>query len=621
MAISEETQAIINRLKQEGDLLRNSGTNSVKSVKIELSKFNDAFGAIRDSMGLLSQDASNQAEIAKRNADLAALSEDERNAVLRQVAENSAAEARLNAEDLARREKESKERDRKDRSIFGKGGIIMSTLGTVGTLLGKGLLYGGGTILAYEFLGGFLESQFGIDIPTTSSIFKGMQQSLSAIDWEQFKKNMEFLASPTFLAIAGGTYAGGKILENAAELVQTGMLAKILQNQLTPDQADVGKASKTAKFSKIRLGIVGIVAGSIATLLPTFAEYLQKNVGGLTDGEIAAVTLTDVGVGVGQGILAGAAIGSFGGVPGIIIGAIAGGVAGLALNLGDFIKQRVTDTAEVPKAAQDLIGALDDIDEQIAEIIRLRQEVTEQKAKAMGLDEKEAELKAEREQIRQERLAESRESLQEKRKRLRKVQEQQRQGLEAIPETRQVEIGDKGFGPRMYQELPISEEERQRMLRERELRLLNEEELLVSHIQQIVDTAATELNASQEELGVTQLKSGRYLVEPTPEEVAERRRQREEARKAAELEEKRKEARELIKEYYDKNPIRLDALSLVTDAAQRQQTGNITFTDARNFGGNMSVSNKSAQGGSQSVVLGGGYSIDLTNVPFPGAVN
>lgn len=46
MALSENTQAIIDRLKAEGDLVRNSGTNSVRSVKIQLDKFEGIFNTI-----------------------------------------------------------------------------------------------------------------------------------------------------------------------------------------------------------------------------------------------------------------------------------------------------------------------------------------------------------------------------------------------------------------------------------------------------------------------------------------------------------------------------------------------------------------------------------------------
>lgn len=48
--ISEETKAIIDRLKAEGDLIRNSGTNSLRSVKIELSKFEKVFNVISSNV-------------------------------------------------------------------------------------------------------------------------------------------------------------------------------------------------------------------------------------------------------------------------------------------------------------------------------------------------------------------------------------------------------------------------------------------------------------------------------------------------------------------------------------------------------------------------------------------
>jgi len=46
MAVSEETQAIIDRLKAEGDLIRNSGTNSLRTMTIKLDKFEGLFTSI-----------------------------------------------------------------------------------------------------------------------------------------------------------------------------------------------------------------------------------------------------------------------------------------------------------------------------------------------------------------------------------------------------------------------------------------------------------------------------------------------------------------------------------------------------------------------------------------------
>lgn len=48
--LSKETQAIIDRLKAEGDLIRNSGTNSVKSIRVQLDRFEGVFNSINNSM-------------------------------------------------------------------------------------------------------------------------------------------------------------------------------------------------------------------------------------------------------------------------------------------------------------------------------------------------------------------------------------------------------------------------------------------------------------------------------------------------------------------------------------------------------------------------------------------
>ena len=48
--LSPGTQAIIDRLKAEGDLVRNSGTNSVRSVKFQLDKFESIFNVISNNI-------------------------------------------------------------------------------------------------------------------------------------------------------------------------------------------------------------------------------------------------------------------------------------------------------------------------------------------------------------------------------------------------------------------------------------------------------------------------------------------------------------------------------------------------------------------------------------------
>lgn len=49
-AISAETEAILDRLKAEGQLTRNSGTNSIRSVNIQLTKFDKVFSTISSNI-------------------------------------------------------------------------------------------------------------------------------------------------------------------------------------------------------------------------------------------------------------------------------------------------------------------------------------------------------------------------------------------------------------------------------------------------------------------------------------------------------------------------------------------------------------------------------------------
>jgi len=48
--MSDETKAILARLKAEGDLVRNTGKNSIREVSIKLDKFMPVFQNIRNEM-------------------------------------------------------------------------------------------------------------------------------------------------------------------------------------------------------------------------------------------------------------------------------------------------------------------------------------------------------------------------------------------------------------------------------------------------------------------------------------------------------------------------------------------------------------------------------------------
>jgi hypothetical protein len=81
--MSDETKAILERLKAEGDLVRNTGKNSIREVSIKLDKFMPVFQNIRNEMMFQTDILREQAGIAKevaearrREADLAELARD-----------------------------------------------------------------------------------------------------------------------------------------------------------------------------------------------------------------------------------------------------------------------------------------------------------------------------------------------------------------------------------------------------------------------------------------------------------------------------------------------------------------------------------------------------------------
>jgi uncharacterized membrane protein len=72
---SADTQAIIDRLKAEGDLARNSGTNSVRSVKIQLDRFEGIFKSISTNIASQNDILRVQAGLAETAAEKAATKE------------------------------------------------------------------------------------------------------------------------------------------------------------------------------------------------------------------------------------------------------------------------------------------------------------------------------------------------------------------------------------------------------------------------------------------------------------------------------------------------------------------------------------------------------------------
>ena len=159
--MSEETQAIIDRLKAEGDLMRNSGTNSLKSVKVELGKFNDLFGVISKNIEAQTEALGLQAKISADQLE--------------------AQRTKEQFEELQQQKREEKEKsdnsgDKYDEAAekFIEGAEKFGNMFTLKNIA----MAAGGIFVGYNLLKGFINEQ-------TDGGFDRMINSISSIEWQE----------------------------------------------------------------------------------------------------------------------------------------------------------------------------------------------------------------------------------------------------------------------------------------------------------------------------------------------------------------------------------------------------------------------------------------------------
>lgn len=368
MAMNSQTQAIVDRLKEEGLLIRNKGTNSIKSVKetltLELGKFQGTFDAIRQSMGYMDQAAVDQAELAKRNADLAALSEDERNAVLKTIADNAAKQANLDERELALRNEDLKKKEKTDIKLFGKNGLIGSALTKVKDFAVNAAVLGLTGAAVYEFIAGFIEKQFGIELPTVADAFRGIYNALKDIDWMKLKENLAFLADPEFLKKAGialGVATGGALLTDVAKdatlyalLYQAvfGRGPQLPAPTGTPPTGTPpggGTPSRGGRvFGKIRGPLIAALGTAAIIYAEDIADFMRDEFTDLTPEEIknTPIGLPEAGVSALGGAAIGGTVLTLGGFMALWPALAVGALAGIVWTAGSAILENVNERAK-----------------------------------------------------------------------------------------------------------------------------------------------------------------------------------------------------------------------------------------------------------------------------------
>jgi hypothetical protein len=153
--LSAETQAIIQRLKDEGELVRNRGTNSIRSVKIEMSKFQDVFNTI-------SANVIEQTSILRQQAGFAAeaLEVQRTKEQFDELQNESTNRNNSNADiDTESKRKTDENIDKMSESIANAFSLKNLALGAAGLFVGYNLLKG---FIDDRTGGGFSEMEEGI---------------------------------------------------------------------------------------------------------------------------------------------------------------------------------------------------------------------------------------------------------------------------------------------------------------------------------------------------------------------------------------------------------------------------------------------------------------------------
>ena len=299
-----QTQHIVDKLVNEGLLLRNKGTNSIKSVKVEIAKFSDTFVALQKSMSGISGSIQAQSKLDvlndERQFKLDKLSSKEQEEYRESETANVKRQQKLDTLKLKADEKAALDRDKKDLKIFGKGGIFSTALSDTFNVLKKALFFGVVGAIGYEVLAGAIEALapkiFGKDVELPT-LFDGFSKAGTAFgkisqgEWDGFAQNIKFLSTPAIqlglgYAAAKGT---GAVASAAVQGVSTALTFKALSNMITPKAADLAEGVKTSKISPkmIRGGLAGLVFAGLFAAIDPVVDFIRSKTQDMSPEEIA----------------------------------------------------------------------------------------------------------------------------------------------------------------------------------------------------------------------------------------------------------------------------------------------------------------------------------------------
>ena len=399
--LSAETQAIVERLQAEGKLLRNSGSNSIRSVKVELSKFEGIFNTISNNIAsqtdTMRASMSAQEDIAEREREQAArqrafddLEADSESAELKALREKVETQKLKN--DLAA------EKDKaKGPGLFSK----LSSMGSMKTLIGGALGIGALTI-GYGYLNA--ETDGGLD---------KMVKSIRDTAWDKISKSMNLIAEKTPLILtqlenalkpenlealakaAGAAAVAGLGIGAAAKLaplaLEAGTTAYLL-NEVRKARAGTPPGSVAPggdgpdrdgkiKFQKPglkSLTVAGLATYALSALMPKIGDYIRGNIMGMTPTEIANKKYDAVDF--GGTVLKYSSIGLMFGPKGALVGAGIGAAIGIGEKIVDVIRDDLYDEGAITNRMEDALEEVErlktDAEDKLTAMIEKREELS-----------------------------------------------------------------------------------------------------------------------------------------------------------------------------------------------------------------------------------------------------
>ena len=409
--LSAETQAIVERLQAEGKLLRNTGSNSIRSVKVELAKFEGIFNTIsnnitsqtetmRASMGAQADIAEREREQAARQRAFDDLEQDSESAELKALREKVETQKLKN--DLAS-EKDKSKGDGLFKKLSGLGGL---------KILGGGLLAVGALAVGYGYLNS--KTDGGLDRMVLAIKETGWQKIseslnlvaertpliLTQLENALKPENLENLAKAAGAAAVAGLGVGAlaKLGPSLIEAATAGYLVNEVRKakagtpgSVDPDGPDKDKKGGLRRPNLKSFTVAGLATYALSALMPKIGDYIRGNIMGMTPTEIANKKYDAVDF--GGTVLKYATIASMFGPTGALIGAGVGAAIGIGEKIVDVIRDDLYDEGAITNRMEDALeevnrlktDAEDKLATMIAERESLSKNLTEAQLENIGL--------------------------------------------------------------------------------------------------------------------------------------------------------------------------------------------------------------------------------------------